>query len=225
MKHHHIIYTSEREALQEIVGFHNANTNSERINKPFHHKERVRVYAGTELVKKYRRNHPRAVNKTYNEANAHVDLSMMGVNIPRLYGIIHSDEECSLLMEYIESKPLTHFLVSSDPDLPQLLVSTGIELGKLFEHEFLHGDLTSYHILTNGKTYLFDLETTRRYDKNEFHNRLVKEWKKFIDSTQGRRWRIPLTKEQEEMVFEGVRETLENKKTRDILERIVMKSK
>jgi len=52
---------------------------------------------------------------------------------------------------------------------------------------------------------------------------LVKEWRKFIDSTQGRRWKIPFSKEQEEMVLEGVQETLSNRKTREVLEKIVLK--
>ncbi len=221
MKHQHPIYTSESEALQAIVGL--SELQNERINKPFHHKERVRVYSGTELVKKYRGTHPRAINKTYKEANAHVDLEKLGVNVPQLFGILHSDEECSLFMKYIESDPLTSLMISSDPSLPQQLILTGRELGKMFEHGFLHGDLTSYHVLTNGQTYLFDLETTKQFQGDEFYSRLIKEWEGFIDSTQGRRWVFPFSREQEEMVFEGVRETLENKKTRKVLENIIGK--
>src|SRR3989338_1262306 len=221
MKYQHPTYKSELEALQTLVGLPELRT--ERIDKPFHHKGRVRFYPGTELAKKYRGNNPRAVTRTYNEANAHVDLGRIGVNIPQLFGILQSDEECSLFLQYIDSDPLTSLMVSSDPNLPQHLVSAGRELGKMFEYGFLHGDLTSYHILTNGKTYLFDLETTRQFQGDEFYSNLVKEWRKFIDSTQGRRWKIPFSKEQEEMVLEGVQETLSNRKTREVLEKIVLK--
>jgi len=221
MKYQHPRYTSELEALQAIVGLPELRT--ERIDKPFHHNERVRVYHGIKIAKKYRSNHPRAVSRTYNEANAHVDLDRIGVKVPQLFGILHSDEECSLFLQYIDPEPLTSLMISSDSSLPQCLVSAGRELGKMFDYGFLHGDLTSYHILTNGQTYLFDLETTRQFLGDEFYRRLIKEWTKFIDSTQGRRWKIPFSKEQEEMVFEGVRETLSNRKTQEVLENIVLR--
>ncbi len=221
MKYKHPKYASELEALQAIVGF--PELRSEKIDKPFHHNERVRVYHGTDIVKKYRSNHPRSVSKTHNEANAHVDLDRIGINVPQLFGILHSDQECSLFLQYIDSEPLTSLIVSSDSSLPQHLISTGRELGKMFNYGFLHGDLTSYHILINGQTYLVDLESTRQFQGDEFYRKLVKEWTKFIDSTQGRRWKIPFSKKQEEMVFEGVRETLSNRKTREVLESIVLR--
>lgn len=220
MKYLHRKYTSETEALQELVG--TQEIKSERINKPFHHKDRVRVYPETGIAKKYRGCSPNAISKTYKEANAHCNLKKIEVNVPKVFGILHSHSECSLFLEYIDSVPLTSLLVSADPDLSKNLISTGKELGKMFEHNYLHGDLTSYHIFTNGQIYLFDLERTRKFSNYEFHVKLVKEWKGFIDSTQGRRWKIQFNKEQEEMVFEGVKKTLENKETKKILENIIL---
>lgn len=222
MKYQYPKYTSEPELLQAVVGFSELKT--EKINKPFHHQKRVRVYPGTEIVKKYRNNNPRAVNKTYNEANAHISLDKIGVNTPKLFGILHSNKECSLFMQYIKYNPLTSLIISSDSSLSQNLVSAGRELGKMFEYGFLHGDLTSYHILANNQIYIIDLETTKQFRKDEFYKKLGKEWEKFIDSTQGSRWRILFSKEQEEMVFEGVRETLSNRKTREVLENIILRN-
>jgi len=221
MKYQYLKYISELEVLQVVVGLPELKT--ERIDKPFHHQKRVRVYPGTEIVKKYRSNHPRAVNKTYSEANAYVNLNRIGVNTPQLFGILHSDEECSLFMQYIKSNPLTSLMVSSDSNLPQHLVSAGRELGKMFEYGFLHGDLTSYHILTDKQTCIIDLESTKQFQRDGFYKGLAKEWEKFIDSSQGGRWRISFSKEQEEMVFEGVLETLSNIKTREVLGNVVLR--
>ncbi|MBU4069585.1 MAG: hypothetical protein KJ646_01235 [Nanoarchaeota archaeon] len=222
MKYQHLKYASEPELLQAVVGFSELKT--ERINKPFHHQKRVRIYPGTEIVKKYRSNNPRAINKTYREANAHISLDKIGVNVPKLFGILHSDKECSLFMQYIKYNPLTSLIISSDSNLPQNLVLAGRELGKMFEYGFLHGDLTSYHILASNQIYVIDLEATRQFQKDEFHKKLIKEWEKFIDSTQGKRWRILFSKEQEEMVFEGVQQTLSNRKTREVLENIILRN-
>jgi serine/threonine-protein kinase RIO1 len=114
--------------------------------------------------------------------------------------------------------------VKNDPNLHHHLKLVGTELGKMFEHGFLHGDLTSYHILVNGKVHIFDLETTRKYNGDEFFNRLAIEWEGFINSTQGRRWKIPFNKEQEEIVFESVRENITTRPTIKVLEKVVMKN-
>lgn len=220
MKHEIPRYASEAEALQAIAGIPELET--ERIVKQFHHKERVRVYTGIDIAKKYRSNNPRAIGRTYNEASAHFDLGRLGVNVPNVFCILHTDKECSLLLQYIHSEPLTALMIAADSSLPQHLVSVGRELGKLFENGFLHGDLTSYHILTNGTTYLFDLEKTKLFRGEDFHRLLVYEWRGFIDSTQGNRWKVPFSKEQEEMVLEGVLENLSGNQTRRVLETLVL---
>jgi len=220
MKYAHEKYYSEKEALRKILG--TTDVISENIIKPYHHKDRVKVYPGFDVAKKYRSASPRSIQKTHLEANAHKNLEKIDVNSPKLYGILHNEEECSIFMEYIKSIPLTSLMVDNSAELPRVLNQTGAELGKLFENRYLHGDLTSYHVFVNGVVHLFDLETTRKFGADDFYFRLKKEWVGFISSKQGRRWNIPFSKEQEEMIFEGARAYLSDAKTKDILEHLVM---
>ena len=220
MKHPHRIYHSEKQALTELVG---EQIIPEKIKREYHHKDRVVMYPGTGIAKKIRPATERCFLKSVNEANAHVDLKMMGVNVPEIYGIIKSEEENSILTEYIEADTLMHLMHVQSPEADKHIARVGDFIGKMYENKFLHGDLVSYHVFANGATYIFDFESTQRFNHEDFFLRLPGEWKRFVGSTQGRRWYVPFIREQEEILFESARKNMSRGRTLDVIESVLLR--
>lgn len=224
MKYHRSnipVFESEYDALSTLLPGSTGEYKLLKIEKPFHHTNgRVKKYEIADLVKKLRIPTKRGISRAYNEACAHHDL-VSDVSVPEIKGIIHTPEECSLILHYLSGDALSLFL-RDETLTPEMLDMVGMELGKLFALRYLHGDLTSYHILMNHHPSFIDLEKTRRYDRREFFPQLEEEWLGFIQSTQGKRWRLPFSKEQEEIIFEGVRKNLDDKETLRRLEKLVL---
>lgn len=114
-------------------------------------KERIKKsYRLDALDKKLR------LERTRREATLMREARKVGVNTPQIY---HVDEEnCKIIMEFIEGKRLKDILDSwSKEKIEKTFLEVGRCIGKMHSADIIHGDLTTSNILVkDDKIYFID---------------------------------------------------------------------